>query len=213
MGVFTPALSGGLSLESEWLQCWRLDGLDFLLISNPSRLLSKPLGTVPSVPTTTGIGGILMFHNYFSAQARSNCLSIFLSIFIFNRWSTGTAKFTRQVLFFLFSFFVLFKFVPGLVFWLGLSDPFLSQNPWELSAFHFPERLLICPLLFYSFFCFFCFFVFFVLFVFSLCAQVFIINSSFICSKYHFYFLAVNFNVIDKHFNLYLVLCRYIHTI
>ena len=42
-----------------------------------------------------------IFHSFFSSQARSKSLSIFLLSFIFNQWFTGTAKSTRwQILFF-----------------------------------------------------------------------------------------------------------------
>ena len=43
-----------------------------LLISNPSSLFSKPLGSVPSLPTTTGTTIIFMFLLFFSSLAWSN---------------------------------------------------------------------------------------------------------------------------------------------
>ena len=53
------------------------------LISNSFSLSSKPFGTIPSVPITTGIIDILMFHSSFSSLARFKYLSIFSLSFIF----------------------------------------------------------------------------------------------------------------------------------
>ena len=71
------------------------------------------------------------------------CLSFFSLSFSFTLWSAGTAKSTvRQVLFiFFFFFFFFFFFGLGLVVWPRLYDPLVDQNPREVCAFHFPERI------------------------------------------------------------------------
>ena len=117
---FTPykffTLAGGLSLESEWQQvssglqdssqysgwsqqCFSLDDLDSLSDFQFLQSLSKPLGTISSIPTITVI---LMFHSFFSSLARSKYLSIFPFSFIFTLLSVWMVKFIQwQILFFL----------------------------------------------------------------------------------------------------------------
>ena len=72
------------------------------LISKSSSLFTKPLGIVPSAPTTIGITVTFMFQSFFVCSLeRSKYLSIF-SLLCFLLLSTGTAKSTlRQILFFL----------------------------------------------------------------------------------------------------------------
>ena len=50
------------------------------LISNYPILFSKPLGTIPSVPTTIGITITFLFHSLFSSLTRSKYLFNFLFI-------------------------------------------------------------------------------------------------------------------------------------
>ena len=84
---------------------------------------TKSLRTVPSLLVTSYINENSMFHCYFSSLARSKYLSIFSLSFIFTLWSTRTTKSRlRQV-------FVVCHLSPDLIFWLGLGDPSLSQNP------------------------------------------------------------------------------------
>ena len=84
-----------------------------LLISNSFNLLSKHLGTNPSAPNSTGITVTLVFYRFLSFLERSKYLSPFLLSFIFTRWSAGTAKSTKQQVFFVFVFcfcFLIFFF-------------------------------------------------------------------------------------------------------
>ena len=70
------------------------------LISISSNLLSKPLGTIPSVPTTIGI--TITFYSFLCSLARSKYLSVFSPSFIFTLLSAGTLKSSGwQVCFFL----------------------------------------------------------------------------------------------------------------
>ena len=63
-------------------------------------------------------------------SARSKYLFDISFCFIFTLLSAGTVRFIRwQILFFLFTL--------GLVFWMGLSDLFVSQNLWEFYGSHF----------------------------------------------------------------------------
>ena len=72
------------------------------LISSSSNLFSKSLETVSCAPTTISVIFTLMFHCFFSSQARSKYSSLLLFSFIFTLRSAGRAKSTKwQVLFFL----------------------------------------------------------------------------------------------------------------
>ena len=75
-----------------------------VLISNSSKVFTKPLQTIPNKPITIGITINLMFHSFFSSLARSKYLHIFLLSVTFNLWPAGTAKsMWWQVLFFTIS--------------------------------------------------------------------------------------------------------------
>ena len=72
-----------------------------LLISSSSSPFSKLPRIVLIAPTTIGITLTLIFHGFFSSQARSKYLSIVSFFFIFTQWSVRMAKSTRwQILFF-----------------------------------------------------------------------------------------------------------------
>ena len=72
------------------------------LISNSSSTLSKPLGSIPSTPTTISITVIFMFHSFFSSLVRFKYLSLFSFSYIFTLPSWWMAKSTiQQVLNFL----------------------------------------------------------------------------------------------------------------
>ena len=62
-------------------------------------------------------------------------ISIYLSIHFLSLWSAATAKSTR---------FIFFKLTLSLVFWRGLDDPFVSQNPWKFYGFYSLRRILVC---------------------------------------------------------------------
>ena len=65
-----------------------------LRFSSPT-LFSRPLGTVPTAPTTIGITITFMFHSFSSSLARSRYLSIFSPSFTFTLLSAGITKSTR----------------------------------------------------------------------------------------------------------------------
>ena len=74
---------------------------------------------------------------------RSGKIQELVHLFVFFHynffWLAGMAESTRwQVLSFL-----LINTWSDL--WLGLDDPFQSQNPKELYRFHFQRRILVCP--------------------------------------------------------------------
>ena len=101
---------------------------------------SKPLGTVPSAQTTVGITITPMILRYL---ARSKYFSILLLFFIFTLLSGRIAKLTkRQILF--FSSFICFCLIKrGLLFWVRLRDPFISQTLKKLYAIHSQGRILV----------------------------------------------------------------------
>ena len=93
------------------------------LIANSFYLFSKPLGTVPSLPTTSGTNVTFIIQSFFSSLARSKYLSILSHSFIFILWFARTVKSTRcQVL-----FFTLIKTRSGRLAEIGW--PFVSQSP------------------------------------------------------------------------------------
>ena len=105
------------------------------LISKSSSSGSNPLVTVPSAPITIDITATFMFHRFFSSLARYRYLSLFSLSYSFTQWPAGMAKFTiRQALFFCW-------LSVGLVVWLKLDDPFVSQNP-RVCASHSRGHLL-----------------------------------------------------------------------
>ena len=113
--------------------------LILLLISNSSNPFFKPLGTIPSIPTTTSNTVTLMFHSFFSSLARSKYLFLFSLSLIFILWSVGTAKSTRlQVLFFLLIN------TRCVIFRLELGDLCVCQNPREFNTSHSLEQILVC---------------------------------------------------------------------
>ena len=80
-------------------------------------LLSKPLGIVPSAPTSIGITVTYVFHSFFSSQAKSKYLCVFLLSFIFTLWFIETAKSTRWQVFFLL---------------INSRSDFLDKNGWSV---------------------------------------------------------------------------------
>ena len=75
-------------------------------ISKFSRLLTKPLGTVPSMLIRINITVTFMFYSFFSSPARSNYLSLFLFSFVSTLLSPEMAKSAlRQVSFSFYFFF------------------------------------------------------------------------------------------------------------
>ena len=94
--------------------------------------------TISNVPIMIGIIIAYVFHSFFNSLARSRYLSFFSHSFSFILWLAGTAKSTiLQILF--------FCWLPqGLVFWLGLGDPFICQSPLGVYVCHSPGQLLGC---------------------------------------------------------------------
>ena len=95
------------------------------------------LMTVSSAPITIGITVTFMFHSFFSSLARSRNISLFSPSFSFIMSSAGTAESTLRKV---FSFFCWLS--ESLVVWSILGDPFVSQNPREVCASHFPVRIV-----------------------------------------------------------------------
>ena len=85
---------------------------------------THPLVTVSRAPITIGITVTFMFHSFFQFPSKVEVFIFFFSLsFNFNLRSTRTAKSTiLQVLIFYFC-----SLLSGLVVWLRLSDPFVSQ--------------------------------------------------------------------------------------
>ena len=100
------------------------------------------LVTVPSVLITIGITVTFMFNSFFSSLARSRYSSLFSLSFSF---TLGQPE-QQSLLFGRFSFFC--WLLLGLVFWPRLSDPFVSQNPWELCVSIFLDRFWVMHIAF-----------------------------------------------------------------
>ena len=116
-----------------------------LVISKSSNLPTNPLVTEQSSPITISVTFTFMFHNLFNSLARSRYLSLFSPSFSFTLRSARTPKSNiQQVLFFsfFFFFFCCCWLSLALVVWLGLDDPFVSQDPREFYASHFPGQIL-----------------------------------------------------------------------
>ena len=126
---FTPALADGFLLEFEWQSfespelcsvLMRPFGWSPLVLLFPSPPVPLP---ILCASITTDVTVTLMFHSFFSSQAKSWYLSFFSHFFTFTLWSTGTAKSTIwQVLF--FKYFCWLSL--GLVVRPILGDPFVS---------------------------------------------------------------------------------------
>ena len=106
------------------------------LISKSSSPWINHWVTVPSSLITIGINIIFMFYCFFSSLARLWYLSLFSFSFSFTLWSAEMAKSTLwQVPFFCWLSL-------GLVVWLRLGDPFVSQTPREICLSPFPGQIL-----------------------------------------------------------------------
>ena len=90
-------------------------------ISKSSRPFNNSLVTVPKAPITIGTIVTFMFHSFFISLARSRYLSFFHSPSDLFCGLPGQQS--RQ--FCRFSFFFFCWLLWGLVFWLGLGDPFV----------------------------------------------------------------------------------------
>ena len=110
------------------------------LISKSSSPCTNTLVTVLSAPIITGITVTFTFHSFSSSLAKSRYLFLFLLSFSFILRVYYSAIF----LFFFFFFFFFFLLSLGLVVWLRLEDPFVSQNPREVYASHFSGQMLGC---------------------------------------------------------------------
>ena len=111
---------------------------NFVWIVSPCPLCPRFTLSVPSAPTIIGINVTVMIHRFFSSLARSKFLYLFSICSIFILWSARKAKSTIwQVL--IFCWLSL-----ALVVLQGLADPFVSQNPREVYASHYPGRIIGC---------------------------------------------------------------------
>ena len=136
----SPQVSRPFSVFWPFSKCCSWIVSSRLPIFKSSRLCTNPLVNVPSTPITIGITVTFMFHSFFSCLAKSRYLSLFSLSFSFTLWSTGTTRSSiRQVLFF-FCWLSQDQVVR-----LRLGDQFVSQNPREVWASHFPGRTLGCP--------------------------------------------------------------------
>ena len=107
-------------------------------ISKSFRPFNNPLVIEPKVPVTIDTIFTFMFHSFFNTPARSRYFSLFSHSFIFILRSAATAKSTiLQVLFFCW-------LLSSLVFWLGLSNPFVFQSPFGVYMCHFLGKELGC---------------------------------------------------------------------
>ena len=109
------------------------------LISKSSSLCANPLATVARTPITIGITVTFMFHSFCKSLARARYLSFISLSFTFTLWSSETAKSNNLASYLFFSWLLL-----GLVVWLRLGDPFVSQISKGDCTSYSPERILVC---------------------------------------------------------------------
>ena len=109
------------------------------LISKSSSPFINPLLTGPRAPITICITVTFVFHGIFSLFT-CNVL-VLISLFTFFQFyfvvsQNGKVHYLESSLFFWLS--------QGLVVWSRLDDLFVSQNPREICASHFPGQMLSC---------------------------------------------------------------------
>ena len=140
--IFTPALADGFSRDSEWPQ------VSSTLLSILANLNNAVVWMVsiclhiskPSSPCTwwlywaritTDITITFIFHSFFSSQARSKCLSLFLLSFSFSAvsWNSKVHN-SAGSLFFCW-------LLLSLIVWLRLDDLFVIQNSKDFAHFIF----------------------------------------------------------------------------
>ena len=84
---------------------------------------------------------LVFFCFTFSILSKDPGIYLFLQFYPMPSRNSKVHYSTGSLFFFLFFFFWL---SPGLVVWLRLDDSFLSQDPREVCASHFPGRILGC---------------------------------------------------------------------
>ena len=131
------------------------------LISKSSSPSTNPLVTVSSAPLTISIPVTFMLHSFFQISSKVKEFIFLFSQFYPVVSRHGKVHYSAASLFFrlfisIFLFFGLFVFgggcfvfffcwlSQGLVVWPRLGDPFVSQNPKEFCASHFPGQILGC---------------------------------------------------------------------
>ena len=111
------------------------------LISKSSRLCTNPLLTVRSTTNTIGITVNFMFRRFFFLF--SSKVKVLVCIFVFFQFCPLVSL--NDTIFYLAdSIFGCLSL--GLVVWLRLGDLFVSQNPREHCASHFPDGFLLVHL-------------------------------------------------------------------
>ena len=107
-------------------------------IRPPSPKSSSPFNNllviVPKAPIIIGIIITFMFHSFFNSLASSTYLSFFSHSFSFILWPAGTAKST------ILQYFLLFLFTPFWVFYINISQWFLT-GVWVTASFLKSPRL------------------------------------------------------------------------
>ena len=123
------------SSSSDWSKkCCPFEGLSSFLKFQP---LHKPSDLVKRAPITINIRVSSVLHSFFSSQARSKYLSLFLFSLIFTHWSTGIGKSTLCR----FSLFLLLITRPDIL--VGIGDLFASQHLREFCASYSRGWILI----------------------------------------------------------------------
>ena len=97
-------------------------------------------------PIIIGVPVTFMTHCFFLFSSKVLVLLVFFAYFKFCRVVNRNGK----VNYFAVSLFCCGLFL-GQVVWPTLGNPFVSQNPWKVSASHFQERILDCTYIFCSY--------------------------------------------------------------
>ena len=125
------------------------------LISNSSSLFTKTFGIVTISLITVGITVTFMFHSFFSSHARSKGLYFFFACFYCHsglcrygkiHYSTDSAFSSLYIYIYIYIYFFFFFgwLSLGLVVWIVLGDPFVTQNPGKFCASYSSRRILVC---------------------------------------------------------------------
>ena len=115
------------------------------VISKSSCPCIIPLVTVPRTSITIGITVTFMLYNiFFQFPNMVQVLILLFTLFQFYSMVSRYSKVHHSASFLLLSLLLLVVVVVGLVVWLRLGDPFVSQNPKGVYASHFPGEILGC---------------------------------------------------------------------
>ena len=112
-------------------------------ISTSSNPFTRLLVIVPSAPSIISITVTFMFQIFIFFSSKVLVLVCLLAFTLSSAWE-GKVHNSASSLFFSFFFFLLsLRILLSQIFWAGLGDLFVSQNPRKICAFSSPGRIII----------------------------------------------------------------------